>query len=138
MRLTTCVFMFLLAAAVQRPAVVVGDFGPGWEERWSVQQLGGDEGRFRVEEEEGLPVLRADADSSATALFRLVGDAGVRTRVSWRWRIAAGLGSGADEMSRDGDDYAARLFVIFGDGEMSRDTRALCYVLPIPCRAAHT
>ena len=31
-------------------------------------------------------------------------------------------------MQRSGDDYAARLFVIFGSGELRRDTRAICYV----------
>jgi hypothetical protein len=73
-------------------------------------------------------VLRADSDAAATALFRQLDLPGRTTQISWRWKVDHSLAGELDETQRDGDDYAARLFVIFGDGELNRDARALCYV----------
>ncbi len=117
-----------LAASQQVPLGVLGGFQPGWRDVWESQQLGGAETFYRVVEEAGDRVLRADADASATALFRRVNLSGIATRISWRWKVAASLRGNTEELRRSGDDYAARLFVIFGSGELNADTRALCYV----------
>ena len=107
---------------------VLGDFEPGWDSSWDTQQLGGDETSYRMVEDGGGRVLRADADGSATAFYHRLERRRVREQVAWRWKVSGSLPDAIDERSRAGDDYAARLFVIFGDGEMGRGTRALCYV----------
>ena len=117
-----------LAGSQQIPVGVLGGFEPGWRDVWSVRQLGGAETLYRVVEDAGKRVLRADADASATALFRRRDLPWVTTRISWRWKVAASLSGNTEERRRAGDDYVARLFVIFGEGELSVDTRALCYV----------
>ncbi|MCH7825300.1 MAG: DUF3047 domain-containing protein [Acidobacteria bacterium] len=117
-----------LAGSQQVPVGVLGGFEPGWRDVWELQQLGGAETFYRVVEEAGDRVLRADADASATAFLRRVELPRVATRISWRWKVAASLSGNTEERQRAGDDYAARLFVIFGEGELSADTRALCYV----------
>ena len=126
--LTILAVVAALAASPQVPVEVLGAFEPGWRDVWELQQLGRAETFYRVVDEAGDRVLRADADASATALFRRVELAGVATRISWRWKVAARLRGNTAEHRRAGDDYAARLFVIFGEGELSADTLALCYV----------
>lgn len=63
--------------------------------------------------EDGSTVLRADADSSASAVVHKV-----RTPVAghpmlhWRWKVNRVLAS-SNPTSREGDDYAARVYVMF-------------------------
>jgi len=117
-----------LPGSAQAPLAVLGDFEPGWDSEWRRQQLGGRETLYEAVTEGDERVLRARSDAAATALFReLSVPAGTR-RISWRWKVERSLDAGVDELRRSGDDYAARLFVIFGDGELGRNTRALCYV----------
>ncbi len=118
----------VLPGLAQAPFDVLGEFEPGWDSAWNTEQLGGRETRYRVTTEGDERVLRADSDAAATALVRRLDLPGTATQISWRWKVDHSLAGGLDETRRDGDDYAARLFVIFGNGELNRDTRALCYV----------
>lgn len=69
--------------------------------------------RFRLEADSGMTVLRADADHSMAGLSREVRvDVGHLPYLCWRWKIAAPLIS-ADLRTKGGDDYAARLYVLF-------------------------
>lgn len=119
-------------AAPQAPAAapavrLLGDFSPGWRDAWALQQLGGAATAYHAVGAAGETVLRADSDNAATALYRLVDVEARRTSVTWRWKVERSLAHG-NEKERRGDDYAARLFVIFGPELFSRNTRALCYV----------
>ena len=123
----------VLLAAAQAPFDVLGDFQPGWDSAWHTEQLGGRETRYWVVRDGDEWVLRADSDAAATALFRRLELSGGSTQnswrqISWRWKVDHSLAGEFDETQREGDDYAARLFVIFGKGEFNRDTRVLCYV----------
>lgn len=69
--------------------------------------------RFRLEADGGTTVLRADADRSMAGLSRAVRvDVGRLPYLCWRWKVAAPLAN-ADLRTRQGDDYAARLYVLF-------------------------
>lgn len=69
--------------------------------------------RFRLEADDGTTVVRADADHSMAGLSRKVRvDVRRLPWLCWRWKIAAPL-LGADLRTRQGDDYAARLYVLF-------------------------
>ena len=132
---TAAIFLCVcvLQAPAQAPFEVLGNFQPGWDSAWNTEQLGGRETRYRVVRDEDEWVLRVDSDAAATALFRRLELPGGITqvswrRISWRWKVDHSLTGERDETQRDGDDYAARLFVIFGDGELNLDTHALCYV----------
>lgn len=128
MRLVPIVVVVALAGSPQVPVEVLARFEPGWRDVWEARQLGGPETVYRVVEDAGDRVLRADADASATALLRRVDLSWTATRISWRWKVGASLTGNNKELRRAGDDYAARLFVIFGEGELGAGTRALCYV----------
>jgi hypothetical protein len=52
----------------------------------------------------------------------------VKGQVSWRWRVEASLSQNEHEREKRGDDYAARLFVVFDSDRFGPHTQALCYV----------
>ena len=69
--------------------------------------------RFRLEADGGTTVLRADAEHSMAGLSKKVRvDLGRLPYLCWRWKIAAPLVK-ADLRTRKGDDYAARVYVLF-------------------------
>lgn len=76
--------------------------------------------RYTVERDGARWVLRADADRSASALYRpLDADPRVHRILSWRWKVQGAV-AGADARTRAGDDYAARVYVAFRyDPEMA-------------------
>lgn len=123
-------------AAAQRPEgadaarrwTLVERFDRGWTDRWTERQLGGERTDYRILRDGDDPALVATAHRSATAIYRRVDVPDPRQGwISWRWKVQ-GLPGGHDERTRSGDDYAARLFVIFGEGLFDRNTPALCYV----------
>ena len=109
--------------------VFLETFDGGWRDRWSTQSLGRRPTSFTVIEEGGNPVLRAVADRSASALIRRVRvPVTPAVALRWRWRVALPLEGNEPERERAGDDYAARVFVLFGSPTLDRNTRALLYV----------
>lgn len=69
--------------------------------------------RFRLDADDGTTVLRADADRAMAGLSKKVRvDLGRLPYLCWRWKIAAPLLK-ADLRTRQGDDYAARVYVLF-------------------------
>jgi len=68
---------------------------------------------YRLVDDGGTTVLRADAQGAASGLIRRSEtDPGTYPVLAWRWKIA-GVVDGADATRRDGDDYAARVYVVF-------------------------
>lgn len=49
-------------------------------------------------------------------------------RLSWRWRVTQGLNGEISERTRGGDDFAARVFVVFETSIVPTRTRAINYV----------
>jgi len=70
--------------------------------------------RYATVREDGRPVLRAESECSASALLLPLRDVDLAETplLRWRWRVEAGLAP-ADERSRGGDDFAARVYVAF-------------------------
>jgi hypothetical protein len=68
---------------------------------------------YRLVDDDGVTVVQAEADRSASGLIRRMELDPARYPVLvWRWKIA-GVVAGADATRRDGDDYAARVYVAF-------------------------
>lgn len=106
---------------------VVEDFETGWEVRWRAQNLGRGRTTYAVVEDEDSHVLRASSEDAGSAVVRrLYMSPLIEGTIQWRWKVSGSIRSNDRERERAGDDYAARLFVIFGSGGSIRD--ALCYV----------
>lgn len=121
--------LLLWVGSAQEPAPFAERFDAGWTDAWTEQQLGGARTSYDVVDDDTGSVLRAVGHAAATALYRPVHEIPeIAGRVAWRWKVQRSLSGVPDERSRDGDDFAARLFVIFGSGRFDRSARALCYV----------
>ncbi len=68
---------------------------------------------FTLVREEGVTVLRVHAQAAAgSAAYRFTADPRARSNVSWRWKVDHAL-TGARFGAKEGDDFAARLYVTF-------------------------
>jgi hypothetical protein len=66
---------------------------------------------------DGEQVLRGEAKDSASALYQTQRiNLDETPYMHWRWRVERTLSSEIDERSKDGDDYAARVYVIRDGG----------------------
>jgi hypothetical protein len=96
--------------------------GPGWESK-SFQG----ETRYFPAVVDRIPCLKAEADNSASGLFyRIDYDPAAEPILSWSWRVD-NLVSKGDARTKAGDDYPARIYVVFPSLFFWR-TRALNYV----------
>ena len=83
---------------------------------------------YAVVDSDPGPVVRAVSNGSASGLYKKVSVDLHRTPVlHWSWRIENILDND-QERSKAGDDYAARVYVVFSGGAFFWRTRALNYV----------
>jgi hypothetical protein len=91
----------------------------------------------------GVTVLRLTADDAAGSVgFRVAADPQRTPRLAWRWKVDRVL-AGADLFRKEGDDYAARVYVTFDvpDSSLSLGQRArmaiarLVYGAEVPAAA---
>jgi hypothetical protein len=69
--------------------------------------------RYTLVDEDGAVVIQAEAVASMSGLVRaLQPPAAGASRLQWRWRIERPL-TNADMTQKAGDDYAARVYVLF-------------------------
>ncbi len=113
----------LLLAGLALPALalepVPGHFsrmpiGAEFTDGWQVQALRDIKPtQFRLVEDAGVPVVRAQADAAGGSLLRSIRwDTAGHPRLQWRWRVERVVAQG-DIRSKGGDDFAARLYVMF-------------------------
>lgn len=96
----------------------------GWEEK---QFAGKTEYSFVRDEQEGW-VLKAVSNGSASGLVKQERiDLNKYPYLNWSWKAQV-FPKVEDEKTKDGDDYPARIYVIFKTGSWFWNTRALNYV----------
>ena len=82
---------------------------------------------YRIVQEGGRSVIQAHSTATASGLIRKVNLDPNRFRyLHWSWKIAQTIDKG-DEKTKAGDDYAARVYVIF-PGRFFWQTRAVNYI----------
>ena len=126
-----CVAVLVLGlagcAAVAAQQNFPGDFTrglDGWEERSFVGNTD-----YQVVPVDGQVAVRAEADGTASALYRRTEiDLAETPYLRWRWRVEGTYGEGIDETAKSGDDYPARIYVVRRGGFAFWRTRALNYV----------
>jgi len=86
------------------------------------------ETHYTLENSHGQLALRADSNAAASGRYREVSvDLNKTPILNWTWKIK-GLLTGNNERTRAGDDYPARVYVIFSGGIRFWRTRAINYV----------
>lgn len=108
---------------------LLGDFGEDWDDRWKSKTLYRPRTKYELVVLGGEPVLLAKSKRSASLFYREVDvvepEAGW---ISWRWRVEGSLTRNTRETEKKGDDYSARVFVVFDPGSLQKDARTICYV----------
>ncbi len=105
----------------------IGRFTAGDLSGWERKSFRG-ETEYGVREEGGVRALCARSRDAGSGLFReLEVDLGATPWIHWSWKVDAGLHAG-DERTRAGDDYPARVYVVFSGGAAFWRTRAINYV----------
>lgn len=114
--------------------LLLGDFGPRWRGRWPRKRLTPGRNRYRVVDESGNRVLEVRSHRAAEGRYCELDIKPVAAgQLSWRWKVEHSLAGTLREASlretqKPGDDYAARVFVVFESHLLPWKTRALCYV----------
>jgi hypothetical protein len=107
--------------------VVVSDFSQMGLSGWDVKSFDG-KTDYELVGEVGSEYLRASADASASALFKKIKiNLNDTPYLNWSWRVDQAL-MPINELTKQGDDYAARIYVIVKRGLSPWKTNALNYV----------
>lgn len=129
MRLCVTIFIccFCLAA---RPAsseeIAVSRFATDGLKGWESKSFKGTTD-YLVVQEDGHTVLKAHAKSAASGLSKKLKFSPFTHRyIKWNWKIAGTI-VGGNEKTKQGDDYAARIYVVF-PGRFFWQMRALNYI----------
>lgn len=82
---------------------------------------------YRLVQEDGRTVLKAHAKAAASGLTKKIKfNPHIHRYLKWSWKIAGTIADG-NELTKQGDDYAARVYVIFS-GRFFWQMRALNYI----------
>lgn len=113
-------------ARSETPMIMIDDFESGLAPRWEEKQFRG-KTEYRVVKMDGEHCLKAESHGSASGLiYRIRYDLKDYPILSWRWKVEGTLRSG-DAAKKEGDDYAARVYVIFPHWIPMR-TRSINYI----------
>ncbi|MDT8363407.1 MAG: DUF3047 domain-containing protein [Nitrosomonas sp.] len=105
----------------------VGRFSKSDLSGWQTKVFEG-ETDYTLEDDGGKIVLRADSSAAASGRYREVSiDLSKTPILNWAWKVKNIL-AGNDERTRAGDDYPARIYVVFSGGLAFWRTRAINYV----------
>ncbi len=105
---SVCIPLYVMAGQ----AIVIDDFEHGLKPQWESRKFKGDT-EYIVTEMAGSHALKAESKASASAMiYRYKYDLKKYPILVWKWRVENTLIKG-DESKKEGDDYAARVYVIF-------------------------
>ena len=106
--------------------IIIDDFSKGIGPGWSKKSFSG-ETQYSVIQDEGQPYLRATSNGTASALYyKIEYDPREYPYIVWKWEVDNIIEKG-DATQKSGDDYAARLFVVFPSSFFVR-TQTLNYI----------
>jgi DUF3047 family protein len=121
--------LFLSAAAIVAQAATplrIDDFEQGLSPRWEKKTFRG-ETSYSVVADGAGHVLHAQSQGAASGLvFKQEYRLQDYPLLSWRWKIR-GIIPGGDESRKSGDDYAARVYVVFPHWFFPR-TKTISYI----------
>ena len=104
--------LFSPAVSLATDVIELGSFSSSGLSGWSEKSFQGTT-EYRIVEERGEKVLYAKSEKAASGLvFETDYDPQQFPILSWRWKISEIVSKG-DSRSKSGDDYAARIYVIF-------------------------
>jgi len=119
--------MFLLTAIAQADTIAVSRFTTDGLAGWERKSFKG-ETEYNLEREGADTVVRARSSAAASGMIRKVRLDPLQYRyLRWKWKVADPLVRNGAETSKAGDDYSARVYVIF-PGFFFWQMKAITYV----------
>jgi hypothetical protein len=116
----------LTATAARAEELGVGRFSTEGLSGWEAKSFKGATD-YRLSVDNGRTVVRATSHAAASGLVKRISfDPGKFRYLRWSWKIDRTLPRGF-ETTRAGDDYAARVYVVFA-GRFFWQTRAINYI----------
>lgn len=116
-----------IATWASNDPVPIARFSQGDLSGWQSKVFDG-ETSYSFERKKDRIVLHADSNAAASGLYREISiDLNKTPILKWTWKINNIL-SGNDERTKAGDDYPARVYVVFSGGMLFWRTRAINYV----------
>jgi len=116
-----------LYAETHIETIAVSAFATEGLKGWDVKHFAG-ETEYTLVDKDGEQVVKALSQASASALFKKIRiDLDKTPYLNWSWLVARHL-QPINEREKEGDDYAARVYVIIDGGVFFWKTRALSYV----------
>ena len=110
----------------QADTIAVSRFATEGIAGWDVKSFKGMT-EYSLVQESGKTVVKAHSVGAASGLFKKVKLDPARFRhLRWSWKIAATITNG-NEKTKGGDDYAARVYVVF-PGRFFWQTKAINYI----------
>jgi len=106
-------FALLASSALAEPQqILIDDFSGNSLASWEATSFSGHT-EYRIVEDAGQRVLHAHSKGAASGLaYSIEYEPSDYPILSWRWKIDGALKKG-DSRTKSGDDYAARVYVIF-------------------------
>ena len=121
-------FLFLpsMSPCALASDLLLDDYQQGISKNWKEKSFTGLT-RYEVVREDGQLCLKATSDAAASALYyEIEFDPREHPFLAWRWKVSNILAKG-DELKKEGDDYAARVYVVFPSAFFWR-TKAVNYI----------
>lgn len=107
-----------LSAAAEKQKMILGDFSQQTStipESWDRLTFGSIEEHtsYTLVDDENIKVIKAESNESASGLTKKIRfNPKEYPYLSWRWKVNKSI-AGTDVTSKSGDDYAARVYVMF-------------------------
>jgi hypothetical protein len=115
-----------LAVVSRAESILIDDFKNGLRPAWKEKKFKGVTS-YLPAVEDNIPCLKAEAAGTASGLFyEIEYDPAQKPILVWKWKVADIVKDG-NELTKAGDDYAARIYVVF-PAFFFWNTRALNYV----------
>lgn len=106
---------------------IVGAFSQGDLSGWEEESFKGHT-QYTINESDTGKVLRASTNGKASGMFKEVNiDLDKTPWINWSWRVE-NIFKNNNERSKEGDDYAARIYMVVSGGIFFWNTRAINYV----------
>lgn len=118
--------LFLFAAG-NSSIIKIGNFSNSSLAGWNEKSFKGNTS-YKFIQENGKTILHAESRAAASGLFyEKEIDLRKTPILNWQWKIS-NIIKNVDEKTKQGDDYPARVYVIFSGGIFFWQTRAINYV----------
>ena len=123
---SVALLLCVLISCAHADEIAVSRFATEGIKGWDAKSFKGTT-EYRIVQEDGRSVLQAHAKGAASGLSKKLSfNPRTYRYLKWHWKVADTV-AGGNEKTKQGDDYAARVYVVF-PGRFFWQMRALNYV----------